>query len=96
MVVVCVVVMLLVFGAVEGEVRGWFVDEVFLGYELGECGVLFVGCCGVDEAMFGCSYGLEARCACASIEVRRRLAMTPKALGPGWSSRDPCNTFTSE
>lgn len=46
MVVVCVVVMLLVFGAVEGEVRGWFVDEVFLGYELGECGVLFVGCCG--------------------------------------------------
>jgi hypothetical protein len=28
---------------------------------------------GVDEAMFGCSYGLEARCACASIEVRGDL-----------------------
>jgi hypothetical protein len=37
---------------------------------------------GVDGAMFGCSYGLDGRCACASIEVRRRLAMTPKALGP--------------
>jgi hypothetical protein len=37
---------------------------------------------GVDEAMIGCSYGLDGSCACASIEVRRRLAMTPKALGP--------------
>jgi hypothetical protein len=49
MVVVCVVDVCVV-GVVRLLLRarlvGGFVDEVFLGYELGECGVLFVGCCG--------------------------------------------------
>ena len=41
---------------------------------------------GVDEAMFEC-HGLEA--VHVLREVRKATAMTPKALGPGWISREP-------